>query len=81
MVVAGIFVCTLALQVLSPVTTSTDSAWTFHVSGSILREANINLDEYRSLMDLDVDYRLRVIGGHIYSYYPVATPGALLSRL
>jgi hypothetical protein len=74
MVVAGIFVCTLALQVLSPVTTSTDSAWTFHVSGSILREANINLDEYRSLMDLDVDYRLRVIGGHIYSYYPVATP-------
>jgi hypothetical protein len=73
-VLAGILICTFVLQALSPVTTSTDSAWTFHVSASMLREANINLDEYRSLMDLNVDYRLRVIGGHIYSYYPVATP-------
>jgi hypothetical protein len=56
------------------VTTSTDSAWTFHVAASILREGNINLDEYRSVIDLKADYRLRLIGGHVYSYYPVATP-------
>jgi hypothetical protein len=73
-ILLGIFLSTFTFQALSPVTTSTDSAWTFHVSASILRDANINLDEYRSLMDLKVDYRLRVIGGHIYSYYPVATP-------
>jgi hypothetical protein len=73
-VLLGIFLSTFVFQALSPVTTSTDSAWTFYVSASVLREANINLDEYRSLMDLSVDYRLRVIGGHIYSYYPVATP-------
>jgi hypothetical protein len=25
-------------------------------------------------MDLDLDYRLRLIGGHVYYYYPAATP-------
>jgi hypothetical protein len=59
---------------LSPVTTSTDSAWTFHVAASILQQRNINLDEYRSLINLQDDYRMRVVDGHIYSYYPVATP-------
>jgi hypothetical protein len=73
-VIAGIFLATLVIHVLSPVTTSTDSAWTIHVAASILREGNVNLDEYRSLMDLQSDYRLRVIRGHVYDYYPIATP-------
>lgn len=59
---------------LSPVTTSTDSAWTLHLAASITREHNINLDEYRALIDLQLDYRMRVIHGHIYYYYPAATP-------
>jgi len=58
----------------SPVTTSTDSAWTFHVAASILQESDVDLDEYRALMDLELDYRLRVIGDHVYYYYPAATP-------
>ena len=33
-----------------------------------------NLDEYRNLIDMKIDYRLRVVDGHIYSYYPIATP-------
>jgi hypothetical protein len=41
---------------------------------SILRERNIDLDEYRNLIDLQLDYRMRVVRGHIYYYYPVATP-------
>jgi len=65
---------TFTAHALSPVTTSTDSAWTFHVAASIVQEGNANLDEYRPLMDLDVDYRLREVGPHIYSYYPAATP-------
>ncbi len=69
-----VFIVTFALQALSPVTTSTDSAWTFHVAASLLREHNFNLDEYRSIINLKLDYRMRVINGHIYSYYPVATP-------
>ncbi len=69
-----VFIVTFSLQALSPVTTSTDSAWTFHVAASLLREHNFNLDEYRPIINLNLDYRMRVVNGHIYSYYPVATP-------
>src|SRR5512141_228126 len=70
----AIILIACAIYIVSPVTTSTDSAWTFHVAASMLRQRNIDLDEYRSLMDLKIDYRLREVGGHIYSYYPIATP-------
>jgi hypothetical protein len=74
LVVAAVLILTFALHALSPVTTSTDSAWSFHLAASILREGNLNLDEYRELMDLELDYRLRSVNGHIYYYYPAATP-------
>ena len=41
----AIFLFTYTIHALSPVTTSTDSAWTFHLAASILRERNIDLDE------------------------------------
>lgn len=63
-----------AVYILSPVTTSTNSAWTFHLAASILRQGNLDLDEYRGVMNLQADYRLREVQGHVYSYYPVATP-------
>ncbi len=74
LIVSAIIIVFWIVYALSPVTTSTDSAWTFHVAASILQQHNTNLDEYRSLIDLKLDYRMRVVGGHIYSYYPVATP-------
>ncbi|HET6845387.1 MAG TPA: hypothetical protein VFH29_01050 [Anaerolineales bacterium] len=74
LIISGLILVTFGIHVLSPVTTSTDSAWTFHVAASILQEGNVNLDEYRGLMDLDLDYRLRLINGHVYYYYPAATP-------
>jgi hypothetical protein len=74
LILPGIFLCVFTGHVLSPVTTSTDSAWTFHVAASLLREGNFNLDEYRPIMDLALDYRLREVGGHVYYYYPLATP-------
>ncbi len=70
----AVFIVSVAAYLLSPVTTSTDSAWTFHVAASILQEGNFNLDEYRQIINLNLDYRMRVVDGHIYSYYPVATP-------
>lgn len=73
-VVFAVVLFTFVLHAISPVTTSTDSAWTFHVAASILQEADVDLDEYRPVMDLDLDYRLRVIGDHVYYYYPVGTP-------
>src|SRR5512143_2809276 len=74
LVLALLLAATFIIHALSPVTTSTDSAWTFHVAASLLREGNTNLDEYRPLMDLGLDYRLREIDGHIYYYYPIGTP-------
>ncbi len=74
LILLGICLFVFAVDAVSPVTTSTDSAWTLHLASSILREGNVNLDEYRSLMNLQLDYRLRVVDGHIYSYYPIATP-------
>jgi hypothetical protein len=74
LVFAAMLIVTFVIHAASPVTTSTDSAWTFHVAASILREGNVNLDEYRPLMNLELDYRLRIIDGHIYYYYPTATP-------
>ncbi len=74
LVIVLIFLVTLAVHAMSPVTTSTNSGWTFHVAASLLRQGNVNLDEYRPLMNLSLDYRLREIRGHIYSYYPIATP-------
>jgi hypothetical protein len=73
-IIAGLFLFTYAVHALSPVTTSTDSAWTFHLAASMLREHNVDLDEYSNLIDLKLDYRLRAIRGHIYYYYPIATP-------
>ena len=73
-IIASLLLLTFAIHALSPVTTSTDSAWTFHVAASMLREGNVNLDEYRPVMDLDLDYRLRQVNGHVFYYYPVATP-------
>jgi hypothetical protein len=74
LVIAALIMLIFVIHAVSPVTTSTDSAWTFHVAASILKEGNVDLDEYRGLMDLDRDYRLRNINGHIYYYYPAATP-------
>ena len=73
-VLAGLLVFTFVVHAASPVVTSTDSAWTFHLAASSLLEGDLDLDEYRPLMDLDLDYRLRMMGGHVYYYYPAATP-------
>ena len=74
LILISIFLVTYIIHAFSQVTTSTDSAWTLHLAASILREGNINLDEYRNVIDLKLDYRLRVFNDHIYSYYPIATP-------
>ena len=59
------------IYVLCPVTTSTDSRWTLYISMSMLREHNIDLDEYASLMEKG-DYRVIYQDDHIYSYFPLA---------
>jgi hypothetical protein len=73
-VLIALFLSVYLVYALSPVTTSTDSAWTFHLAASILRQGNIDLDEYRGVMNLPLEYRVRIVNGHIYYYYPAAVP-------
>jgi hypothetical protein len=73
-----IFTVTFLVYILSPVITNTDSAYTYYVSASILQDGDIQLDEYAPLLDLKNDYRLMLVNGHIYSYYPSAIPVLVL---
>jgi hypothetical protein len=70
------FLIVLFVYVICPVTTSTDSRWTFYISMSMLREHNANLDEYAHLMEHGnaEDYRIVYLDNHIYSYFPLAIP-------
>ncbi len=55
-----------------PIVTSLDSKWTVHVAMSILREGNIDLDEYGELLDQDRYYAIEEINGHKYCVFPAA---------
>jgi hypothetical protein len=68
-----VFVIVFFIYGICPVTTSTDSRWTFYISMSMLREHNADLDEYAHLME-DRDYRVIYLDDHIYSYFPLAIP-------
>lgn len=63
----------LGIYLLSPIKqTGSDSRWTIYLAESLIYEGNLDLDEYRSVIPAD-DYRVRVVGGHIQSYFPVGT--------
>jgi hypothetical protein len=70
---AMIFLIVFFVYVVCPVTTSTDSRWTFYISMSMLREHNADLDEYAHLME-DRDFRVVYLDDHIQYYFPLAIP-------
>lgn len=72
LVVLGCFLFVFLVYYLSPNTTSFDSRWFLHQGLSVLREKNLDLDEYQNVIPLN-DYRVEVIKGHLYSYFPVGT--------
>lgn len=71
----GLFTIVLLVYILCPVTTSTDSRWTFYIAMSIIDEGNVNLDEYSHLME-ERDFRVIYLDNHIYSYFPLGVPVA-----
>ncbi|MBP9759629.1 hypothetical protein KBD45_08105 [Candidatus Dojkabacteria bacterium] len=58
------------VYLLSPITTSYDSRWSIHLGLSIIREHNIDLDEFKSIIGNDY-YRVVTINRHIYSIFPI----------
>ena len=65
------FLVVFAVHVQSPVITSYDSRWTIYTAMSLVRHANLDLDEYADLIRRDAGYGTERVGGHIYSVYPV----------
>jgi hypothetical protein len=64
-----IFLITFIIFTASPVLERTDAVWSLYVSMSMVKEHNVDLDEYKDL--LIMDYRLQEVDGHIYSYFPI----------
>ncbi len=57
----------------SKISISIDSIWSTYVALSIVREGNVNLDEYERVLSLAPHYRDRQ-GQHYYNLYPLGTP-------
>jgi len=70
--IAGLIgVFTFVLYTSSPGRqTDLDTRWSIHVAESIVREGNIDIDEYRALT-LPNDYRTFTHNGHLYNFYPI----------
>lgn len=67
-----IFLVVFISHSLSRNVTSTDSSWTIHVAMSIIKEKDLDLDEYiDDSMNFKEDLKWRIRDGHYYSFYPV----------
>ena len=56
---------------LNGVITSVDSRWSIPIARSLLREGNIDLDEYTTLLEANRFYAIESINGHYYSIFPI----------
>jgi len=52
--------------------TSWDSTWTIFTAMSMIKQGNVDLDEYRDKIESD-DYKVESVNGHIYNYFPIGT--------
>jgi len=58
------------VYIISPVYNVFDSRWTLQTALSLLKEHDVDLDEYASHIEPG-DYRIQIIDGHFYNIYPV----------
>jgi hypothetical protein len=70
----AVFLSIFLLHSLSPVPNSADSRWSVLVASSILDHGDVNLDEYRTLVEASGNYGVEFVNGHIYNWYPLGTP-------
>src|SRR5205085_12189777 len=64
-----LFLIVFLVYVMSPVIQSSDSRLAVHVSMSILRQGNIDLDEYADW--IGDYYAAAQVGNHLYNRYPI----------
>lgn len=69
LIVPLLFLAAFLVYLISPVIESSDSRLSLHVSMSLIRQGNTQLDSYTSLVD--GYYALEHIDNHIYNIYPI----------
>ena len=67
----AIFAVVLAIDYASPVCVQSDSIWSIPTAISLLRQGNLDLDEYRPAAERQPHGTVPV-GPHLYPWYPVA---------
>jgi len=75
-VAAGIFIVVLFSHFLSRNLTSGDSAYSIHTAMSIIKDGNIDLDEYEEVIKARTNHlhTVKQLNGHYYYAYPVGAP-------
>ena len=70
-----VFSVTFAIYLASPRSSQvySNSRWSIQLALSIIREGNVNLDEFHSIIK-PYDGTVQIIQGHQYSIYPIGTP-------
>jgi hypothetical protein len=73
---AIVFLVVFIGHAASPAIQTSDSHWVIHIAMSVVREGNLDLDEYRRAVSLDYSmaYSLQEYNGHLYSVYPPTLP-------
>jgi hypothetical protein len=77
-IAVALFLCVDLAQTTNKVAIHSDSMWSLHLAVSVLRQRNLDLDEYRSQVQGAGFYGTDSIGGHLYSYFPVGPSLAVL---
>jgi hypothetical protein len=67
----GLFAAVLTIHFVSPVSVQSDSIWSIPTAISVLRQGNVDLDEYRPAAERQPHGTIQV-GPHLYPWYPVA---------
>lgn len=66
-----LFLLVLAIHFSFGITTSLDSQWSIYVTMSIIREGNVDLDEYHEMLKRRDYYAIQDIEGHSYNWFPI----------
>lgn len=71
-IVALVFLAVLIGHLYSSNTDLSDSVWSIHTAMSIVKQGNIDLDEYSEIAsETGLEYTLETVGGHTYTTYPI----------
>src|SRR5262249_7690812 len=62
---------TVALTHALGIITSFDARWSIPMARSLIREGNVDLDEYPALLEENRYYAIGRIGGRLYSEFPI----------